>query len=78
MNSNANIQLVTKYFDSLSKGDLKTLGSLFAEDVVWHQPGNGSLSKTYHGKQELFPLFGKIYGNQRWNFQDRRRSKCDG
>lgn len=55
-----NVQIVQKYFDSLAKGDLATLGSLFADDVIWHQPGNGSLSKTYFGKQELFPLFGKF------------------
>lgn len=57
---NANITLVQKYFDSLAAGDLETLGSLFADDVVWHQPGEGLLSKTYHGKAELFPLFGKF------------------
>lgn len=55
-----NIQIVQKYFDSLAKGDLATLGSLFADDVIWHQPGNGTLSKTYFGKQELFPLFSKF------------------
>lgn len=56
----ANIQLVQTYFDSLAKGDLATLGSLFSDDVIWHQPGNGLLSKTYYGKQELFPLFGQF------------------
>ena len=55
-----NIQIVTTYFESLAKGDLETLGSLFADNVIWHQPGKGKLSKTYHGKQELFPLFGKF------------------
>lgn len=60
MKTNNNIQLVQKYFDSLAKGDLATLGSLFADDIIWHQPGQGSLSKTYFGKQELFPLFGQF------------------
>lgn len=55
-----NIQTVTTYFESLAKGDLETLGSLFADDVIWHQPGKGALSKSYFGKQELFPLFGKF------------------
>lgn len=57
---NNNIQTVQKYFDSQSKGDLETLGSLFADDVVWHQPGQGSLSGSYKGKYELFSLFGKF------------------
>jgi ketosteroid isomerase-like protein len=39
---------------------LETLGQLFADDVIWHQPGQGELSKTYHGKQDLFALFGQF------------------
>jgi hypothetical protein len=57
---NKNTALVQKYFDSLAKGDLATLGSLFSEEVVWHQPGNGKLSKTYYGKPEVFGLFGQF------------------
>ena len=57
---NTNINTVQKYFDSLQKGDLETLGSLFADDVIWHQPGHAKLSKTYFGKQEVFSLFGKF------------------
>lgn len=56
----SNKQIVQTYFEALAKGDLVTLGNLFAEDIIWHQPGKGSLSKTYHGKAELFPLFGKF------------------
>ena len=55
-----NIEVVNKYFGSLANGDLATLGSLLAEDIVWHQPGQGKLSKTYRGKQEVFGLFGQF------------------
>ena len=57
---NENIKTVQKYFDSLAKGDLETLSGLFAEDVIWHQPGRGKLSGTYKGKQEVFGLFGQF------------------
>jgi ketosteroid isomerase-like protein len=57
---NAKIDTVQKYFDSLAKGDLDTLGSLLADDVIWHQPGQGKLSKTYKGKNEVFGLFGQF------------------
>lgn len=60
MKANNGIQTVQKYFDALAKGDLATLGGLFADDVIWHQPGQGSLAKTYFGKAEVFPLFGKF------------------
>lgn len=60
METAKNIKIVQKYFESLKNGDLATLGSLFTDDVIWHQPGQGKLSKTYHGKAELFPLFGQF------------------
>lgn len=58
--NNSNILVVEKYFSSLAKGDLETLGGLLADDVIWHQPGQGKLSKTYYGKSEVFELFGKF------------------
>jgi hypothetical protein len=55
-----NVQLVRDYFDILAKGNMEALGQLFADDVVWHQPGKGSLSGVYRGKKELFTLLGKF------------------
>jgi ketosteroid isomerase-like protein len=53
-------ETVKAYFQSLAAGDLPKLGSLLAEDIIWHQPGHGALSKTYSGKSEVFALFGKF------------------
>ena len=55
-----NKEVVQTYFNCLAKGDLNRLGELFADDVIWHQPGQGQLSKTYHGKEQLFALFGQF------------------
>lgn len=52
------IPVVEKYFASLAAGDLVTLGNLFADDVIWHQPGKGQLSGIYNGKKQVFDLFG--------------------
>jgi len=57
---NANTNIVQKYFDSIAKGDFETLGSLLAEDVVWHQPGHSRLSKVYRSKSEVFSLFSQF------------------
>lgn len=54
------VEIVKAYFRSLATGDVAKLGSLFADDIVWHQPGQGSLSRTYVGKSEVFALFGKF------------------
>lgn len=56
----SNTEVVETYFSSLAKGDLNVLGSLFADDVIWHQPGQGSLSGVHKGKQAVFVLFGKF------------------
>ena len=55
-----NISKVQEYFEALSKGDLARLGNLLADDVIWHQPGQGKLSKTYFGKSAVFELFGQF------------------
>ncbi|MBL7479580.1 nuclear transport factor 2 family protein [Legionella bononiensis] len=58
--SESEIQIVQKYFEALATGDMALLDSLLSENIIWHQPGNGSLSKTYYGKQEVFSLFGQF------------------
>jgi|SRR5690606_1361730 len=55
-----NVTIVQSYFNAVAKGDFDTVGSLFADDVVWHQPGNGVQSGTYNGKAELFAHLGNF------------------
>lgn len=64
-----NKEVVQTYFDSLAKGNLDLLGQLFADDVIWHQPGHGSLSKTYQGKEKLFTLFGQFMNISQGTFK---------
>jgi len=54
------VRTIKDYFSALQTGDMGALGALFAEDVVWHQPGNGRLSGTYRGKENVFSLLGKF------------------
>ena len=55
-----NIQVVNQYFHSLATGNFELLGALLADDITWHQPGNGSLSGVHQGKADVFKLFGKF------------------
>ena len=60
MDVSESLTLIQGYFDALAKGDLARLGELFADDIVWHQPGAGAVSGTYRGKEQVFALFGKF------------------
>jgi uncharacterized protein len=60
MNDAQNIKILQSYVDSLSKGDMETVGTLLADDVVWHQPGAGHLSGLHSGKKQLFAHLGKF------------------
>lgn len=55
-----NIEIVQSYVDSLSKGDMETVGQLLADDVIWHQPGSSHLSGLHSGKEKVFAHLGKF------------------
>lgn len=55
-----NINILQTYVNSLSKGDMETVGKLLADDVIWHQPGGSHLSGLHTGKQKLFEHLGKF------------------
>ena len=37
------------YFDALGRGDIPTVMAQFADDVLWHQPGDNQFSGDHHG-----------------------------
>ena len=43
------LEVVQLYFDALDRGDMATVGSLFADDSVWHQPGGNRFSGQHAG-----------------------------
>ncbi|GAA2561553.1 nuclear transport factor 2 family protein [Mycolicibacterium diernhoferi] len=48
-----NMELVRKGYEAFSSGDIETVMALFDDDVEWVQPGNSTISGTYHGKGEV-------------------------
>jgi ketosteroid isomerase-like protein len=38
-----------RYADALNAGDFATVAGMFADDIVWHQPGHNRISGTYRG-----------------------------
>lgn len=59
--SESNRAIVEDYFKAVNAGDIARLDTIFSEDIVWHQPGDGMLSGTYEGKDDIFGLF-RIFG----------------
>lgn len=55
-----NVIIVQAYFNAVAKGDFDTVGSLLADDIAWHQPGQGVQSGTYTGKAAVFAHLGNF------------------
>ncbi|EGV29870.1 hypothetical protein HMPREF9431_01848 [Segatella oulorum F0390] len=54
------IEKVRQFYTALAQGDFETVGALLSDDLVWHQLGQGALSGTYNGKQNVFAHLGRI------------------
>lgn len=54
------IEKVRQFYTALAQGDFETVGALLSDDLVWHQPGKGTLSGIYNGKQNVFTHLGRM------------------
>ncbi len=54
------IEKVRQFYTALAQGDFETVGALLSDDLVWHQPGKGTLSGIYNGKQNVFAHLGRM------------------
>jgi ketosteroid isomerase-like protein len=55
-----NVEHIKKGYEAFAAGDVKTLMSLFDDDIEWIQPGDSAVSGTYHGKGELGDLLSRL------------------
>jgi uncharacterized protein len=69
MADHPNVALLRKGYDAFSKGDMATIDTLFADDIVWHVPGNGIMSGDYKGKEEVLNMFGRLMQETGGNFK---------
>lgn len=69
MSQIVNTDIVGKYFDAVSRGDLESVSQLFADEIIWHQPGASSLSGTHRGKPEVFALLGQFMERSQGTFR---------
>jgi uncharacterized protein len=52
------LDVVNRYFDALSAKDFPTVASMFADDIVWHQPGDNRFSGTHRGGAAVGEMIG--------------------
>jgi ketosteroid isomerase-like protein len=55
-----NVEHIKKGYEAFAAGDVETLMSLFDDDIEWIQPGDSTVSGTYHGKGELGDLLSRL------------------
>ena len=60
MSVQENKELMERGYAAFSAGDLDTVMSLFDDDIEWVQPGQSSVSGTFHGKNEVLEQFGRL------------------
>ncbi|WNM35712.1 nuclear transport factor 2 family protein [Streptomyces sp. Li-HN-5-11] len=57
MGSTTTLRIARQYVDAVSAKDFGTVVGLFAEDVVWHQPGDNRFSGTHRGAATIGEMF---------------------
>jgi len=58
MAARANAALIKNAYDAFSRGDIPGAMAAFADDIAWHVPGRGPLSRDYRGQDEVLGFFG--------------------
>jgi ketosteroid isomerase-like protein len=65
----ANAALIKSAYDAFSRGDTESVFAVFAENILWHVPGRGPLSRDYHGHAEVAGFFQHFMGLSEGTFR---------
>jgi ketosteroid isomerase-like protein len=63
----SNAALIKSGYDAFARGDLQGAFAVFAEDILWHVPGRGPLSRDYRGHDECWD-----FSSTSWNYPTAR------
>ena len=53
----ANAARITSGYEAFGRGDIEAAMAVFADDILWHVPGRGPLSRDYRGHAEVLGFF---------------------
>jgi uncharacterized protein len=60
MAEHPNVARLRDGYAAFAKGDFAVLNDLFAEDLLWHEPGRNQLAGDYRGRDAVYGMFGKL------------------
>ena len=65
----ANAALIKSAYDAFNRGDTQSVFAVFAENILWHVPGRGPLSRDYRGHAEVGRFFEQFMGLSEGTFR---------
>jgi ketosteroid isomerase-like protein len=60
MSEQDNKEAIERGYAAFASGDVETVMSLFDDDIEWVQPGDSTVSGTFHGKTEVMEHLGRM------------------
>lgn len=60
MSEHPNLERSRMGYAAFAEGDMDTVSSVMADDIVWHVPGDHELAGDYAGKEEVFSFFARL------------------
>jgi ketosteroid isomerase-like protein len=60
MAEHPNVARIRDGYVAFANGDFAGLNELFAEDLLWHEPGRSQLAGEYRGRDAVYDFFGKL------------------
>ena len=60
LSAEANAALVRRIFDAFARKQGFALRDCFAEDAIWHVPGDNVMAGTYRGRAEIFRFLARL------------------
>jgi ketosteroid isomerase-like protein len=60
MSAQDNKETIERGYAAFTSGDIETVMSLFDDDIEWVQPGDSTVSGTFHGKAEVMEHLGRL------------------
>ncbi|WP_086666181.1 nuclear transport factor 2 family protein [Lentzea kentuckyensis] len=67
--SNEPLDVARKYFEALSAKDFAAVAGMFADDIVWHQPGANQFSGTRRGGEAVGEMLGGMMSVSQGTFE---------